>query len=323
MNEIISLREVDTVEITTLIDNCVDLTLENTENVRRSPRLRGDTLAPPLTAEHGSSALVRTTVDGESHTILLDAGLGDTTLLENVDRLEIDLDDVEAVVISHGHVDHIAALMPALGRMRSGMPIIIHPHAFRQRSLKIPDGTEAKFSPLVAEKLEAAGAKVLCREEASTLGGDTILVTGQIPRVTEFEFGFPIQYAIIDGIEEPDPLTHDDQALIVVVKDRGLVVISGCAHAGIVNTITYGRRLSGVKKIHAVIGGFHLGGPLFESIIDPTIDAIVKFGPDFLLPTHCTGWKAIHELARRLPEAFVQNSVGTRLILGAVGSEIR
>jgi 7,8-dihydropterin-6-yl-methyl-4-(beta-D-ribofuranosyl)aminobenzene 5'-phosphate synthase len=297
--------------------------LENTENVKRSPRLRGEALAPPLIAEHGFSALVRTTVGGESHTILLDAGLGDTTLLENVDRLEMELGEVETVVISHGHVDHIAALMPALGRMRKGMPIVIHPHAFRPRTLKIPDGTQAKFPPLVAEELEAAGATVMCREEASTIAEDTILVTGQIPRITEFERGFPIQFATVDGVEEPDPLTHDDQALIVAVKDKGLAIISGCAHAGIVNTITYARKLTDLKKIHAVVGGFHLGGPLFESIIDPTIDAIVKFGPDFLLPTHCTGWKAIHELARRLPDAFVQNSVGSCLVLGVTGARGR
>jgi 7,8-dihydropterin-6-yl-methyl-4-(beta-D-ribofuranosyl)aminobenzene 5'-phosphate synthase len=300
----------------TLVDNFVDLQLESTEHVKRSPRLRGDTLAPPLFAEHGFSALVRTTIDGEKHTILLDAGMGETTLLENVDRLGIDLAEIETIVISHGHLDHIKALMPALGRMRAGIPIVIHPHAFRPRTLKIPDGTEAKMSPLVAEELEAAGAAVACREESSTVAGDTILVTGQIPRVTDFEFGLPIQYATVDGVEEPDPLTLDDQALIVKVKDKGLAIISGCAHAGIVNTITYARKLTDLKKVHAVIGGFHLGGPLFESIIEPTVDAIVSYGPDFLLPTHCTGWKAIHELAARLPGAYVQNSVGTSLILG-------
>lgn len=320
MSNISLLREVDRVEITTLIDNFVDLQLESTENVRRSPRLRGDTLAPPLFAEHGFSALVRTTIEGETHTILLDAGLGETTLIENVDRLEIDLGEVETVVISHGHVDHIKALVPALERLRRGMPIVVHPHAFRPRSLKIPDGTEAKMAPLIADELEAAGAEIVSREEASTIAGDTILVTGQIPRVTEFEFGLPIQYATVDGVEEPDPLTLDDQALIVKVKDKGLAILSGCAHAGIINTITYARKLTDTKKVHALIGGFHLGGPLFESIIDPTIDAIVSYGPEFLLPTHCTGWKAIHELAARLPDAYVQNSVGTCLILGDVGA---
>ena len=317
MTDMKNLREVDSIEITTLVDNFVDLTLENTENVKRSPRLRDGTLAPPLFAEHGFSALVRTTVEGESHTILLDAGLGEKTLLENVDQLEIDLGEVETVVISHGHLDHIKALMPALERMREGIPIVIHPHAFRPRTFKIPDGTEAKMAPLIAEELEAAGAKVACREEASMIAGDTILVTGQIPRVTDFEFGMPIQYAMVDGVEEHDPLTLDDQALIVAVKGKGLAIISGCAHAGIVNTISYARKLTDLKKVHAIIGGFHLGGPLFESIIEPTVDAIVNYGPDFLLPTHCTGWKAIHELAARMPDAYIQNSVGTSLILGA------
>ncbi len=145
-----------------------------------------------------------------------------------------------------------------------------------------------------------------------------ILVTGQIPRVTDFEFGFPVQYAIVDGVEQHDPLTPDDQSLVVAVRGKGLVVISGCAHAGIINTLKYARELTGLEKVHAVVGGFHLGGPLYESVIGPTVDAIEEVDPDFLLPTHCTGLTAMNEFARRMPDAFIQNSVGTRLIFGSL-----
>jgi len=175
-----------------------------------------------------------------------------------------------------------------------------------------------KLPPPDADTLEQAGANIFRKEEPSLVAEGTILVTGQIPRVTEFEFGFPIQYAVVDGVEQPDPLTLDDQSLVVALRGKGLVIISGCAHAGIVNTVRYARELAGAEKVHGIIGGFHLGGPLFESIIDPTVAAIEEFDPDFLLPTHCTGWKAIHELARRMPEAYVQNSVGTRLVLGSL-----
>ena len=318
MREAIKLREVDTLEITTLVDNTVDMQLENCDNVRRSPRIRDGSLAPPLFAEHGFSALLKTTVGGESHTILLDTGLGETTLLENADRLGLDFGEIEEVVISHGHIDHTKALIPALKRMRPGIPITIHPHAFRHRKLKIPGGTEINMPPPVAAEIEAAGAKIVRSDGPSAIAGETILVTGQVPRVTDFEFGLPVQYAVVDGIEEPDPLTHDDQALVVAVKGKGLAIVSGCAHAGIINTIRYARGLTGIDKVHAVAGGFHLGGPLFESIIEPTVEAVEGFAPDILLPTHCTGWKAIHELARRMPEAYIQNSVGTTLTLGAL-----
>lgn len=318
MNKQLEMREVDRVEITTLVDNTVDLLLESVDNVERAPRVRDGAPAPPLLAEHGFSAVVRVTDGDEAHTVLLDAGLSETTMLINADRLGIDLAEVEAVVISHGHVDHIKALMPALERLRAGIPIVIHPHAFWPRIIKIPGGAQVRMTPLDPEALERAGARIVREEGPSSVADGMILVTGQIPRVTEFEFGFPVQYAVVDGVEQHDPLTPDDQALVVAVRGKGLVIISGCAHAGIINTVNYARELTRTEKVHAVVGGFHLAGPLYESIIDPTVAAIEQIGPDFLLPTHCTGHKAIHEFARRMPDAFIQNSVGTRLIFGSL-----
>lgn len=318
MNNKPKLREVDRVEITTLIDNTIDLLLENTDTVKRPPRLRDGKPTPPLLAEHGFSALVRVIAGSETRTILLDAGLGETTMLINADRLGIDFGEVEAVVISHGHIDHIRALVPALDRLRPGIPIVLHPHAFNPRIIKIPDGTQVRMTPLDPDELERAGARIVRETGPSLLAEGMVLVTGEIPRVTEFEFGFPIQYAIVDGVEQHDPLTPDDQSLVVAVRGKGLVIISGCAHAGIVNTMKYARELAASENVHALIGGFHLGGPLYESIIKPTVDAIQEMGPDFVLPTHCTGWKAMHEFARRMPDAFIQNSVGTRLIFGSL-----
>jgi 7,8-dihydropterin-6-yl-methyl-4-(beta-D-ribofuranosyl)aminobenzene 5'-phosphate synthase len=96
------------------------------------------------------------------------------------------------------------------------------------------------------------------------------------------------------------------------VRGRGLVVITGCGHSGIVNILRYVRKLTGEDRIHAVVGGFHLSGPLFEKIIPPTCDALAELAPDHLVPCHCTGWRAIHALAARFPDAFIQNAVGTR-----------
>lgn len=318
MNARVELCEVDGVEIITLVDNVVDILLENADNVKRAPRIRDGKPTPPLLAEHGFSALVRVTNDGMTRTVLLDTGLSEATMLINADRLGLDLKEVEAVVISHGHFDHINGLLPALGRLRPQIPVVIHPHAFAPRIMKIPDGTHVRMTPLDAVALERKGARVVREKDPSLAAAGTVLVTGEIPRVTDYEFGLPFQYAIVDGVERHDPLTPDDQSLAIAVRGKGLVVVSGCAHAGIINSVNYVRHLTGLQKVHAVVGGFHLAGPLYEPAIEPTVNAMQEIGPDFILPAHCTGWKALHAFARHMPEAFVPNSVGTRLILGSL-----
>ena len=145
-----------------------------------------------------------------------------------------------------------------------------------------------------------------------------MLVTGEVDRTTTFEQGFPIHQAYRNGAWEPDPLILDDQALIMNVAGKGLVVLTGCGHAGIVNICRYARRLTGVDRLYLVMGGFHLNGPLFEPIIGDTCEALADLAPEVLVPTHCTGWKAIHALAARLPDAFIQNSVGTTFELTTV-----
>jgi 7,8-dihydropterin-6-yl-methyl-4-(beta-D-ribofuranosyl)aminobenzene 5'-phosphate synthase len=113
------------------------------------------------------------------------------------------------------------------------------------------------------------------------------------------------------GEWHPDPLILDDQALVVRLRDRGLVILSGCGHAGIVNTVRFARKLTGTDAVAAIIGGFHLSGPMFEPMIEPTIDALADLSPALVVPAHCTGWRAVHRLAARLPHAFVMSTVGT------------
>ncbi len=103
----------------------------------------------------------------------------------------------------------------------------------------------------------------------------------------------------------------DDQALIVSVRDRGLVVITGCGHAGVVNIARYARRLTGGQPLYALLGGFHLGGPLFEPLIPRVLDDLAALNPGVLVPAHCTGWRAQHAMSARFPAAYVPNAVGT------------
>jgi 7,8-dihydropterin-6-yl-methyl-4-(beta-D-ribofuranosyl)aminobenzene 5'-phosphate synthase len=110
---------------------------------------------------------------------------------------------------------------------------------------------------------------------------------------------------------EADPMIRDDQAIVLSVKDKGLVIVTGCGHAGVINTINYAKELTGEDRIYAVIGGMHLSGKLFEPIIGRTADELADLKPRFIVPCHCSGLKAVTEIAKQMPDAFIQNSVGT------------
>jgi 7,8-dihydropterin-6-yl-methyl-4-(beta-D-ribofuranosyl)aminobenzene 5'-phosphate synthase len=195
------------------------------------------------------------------------------------------------------------------------MPLLLHPDAFLQRKLVFPDGHELELPPPDRRTLAQDGIDFVEERGPSYLLGKLVLITGQIHRTTPFETGFPLHRALVDGRWQADPYVHDDQALVVHLAGKGLVVLTGCGHAGAINTIRHAQALTGVEAVHAVIGGLHLTGPLFEPIIAPTVAALTALGPALVVPAHCTGWKAVHALARELPAAFVQPSVGTRFVL--------
>jgi len=110
---------------------------------------------------------------------------------------------------------------------------------------------------------------------------------------------------------------RDDQSVIINLKDQGLVVISGCAHAGIVNSIRYAQKITGVPRIHAIIGGFHLSGPYFSKIITPTITDLESINPAYIIPMHCTGWEAQTLFAKKMPDKFILSTVGTKYVFTA------
>jgi 7,8-dihydropterin-6-yl-methyl-4-(beta-D-ribofuranosyl)aminobenzene 5'-phosphate synthase len=139
------------------------------------------------------------------------------------------------------------------------------------------------------------------------------MVTGQVGRITDFEKGFPLQMARNDHGWEPDTWIWDDQAVVCHLKGKGLVILSSCSHASAINIIHHAQRMTGVDHIHAFVGGLHLSGDIFENIVQKTVRELARISPDIIVPGHCTGWKATHELARQLPNAFVQTSVGIRL----------
>jgi 7,8-dihydropterin-6-yl-methyl-4-(beta-D-ribofuranosyl)aminobenzene 5'-phosphate synthase len=330
--ESVPLEPVDSLTITTLVDNVTDLLLPDEGPAKRWPITRAVDPAIParflvpgrtgdaLRGEHGFSALVRIEKAGRVVRILFDAGLTPDGLVENMRRLELDARDIDIIVLSHGHWDHTTGMDGLVRRLgRANVPVLIHPEFWTRRRLALPGREPVELPSTSKSALQGAGFEIVEQEQPSFLLDGSLLVTGEVDRTTDFEQGFPIHQAYRHDAWEPDPLILDDQALVANVRGRGLVVLTGCGHSGIVNIVRYVRKLTRETRIHAVIGGFHLSGPFFERVIEPTCDALAAFAPDHLVPCHCTGWKATHAIAARFPEAFIQNSVGTSFEFSSAG----
>jgi 7,8-dihydropterin-6-yl-methyl-4-(beta-D-ribofuranosyl)aminobenzene 5'-phosphate synthase len=314
----VALKPVDRVEVLSVMDNSVDVLMGSTPIARRAPRPRDAHMRPQLRAEHGVSMLVTTHAGGSKDSFLFDTGVTIDGVLHNMDVLEVKGNELHAIVLSHGHTDHTRGLIGLIKRYgRPRIPIVLHPDAYLKRKNVQPDGRESEHIPPSKRDLEAEDVEIIEERGPTMLVGGHALITGQIPRTTPYEKGSPAQVAWIDGKWQPDPWIHDDQAVILNVKDKGLVVLTGCGHAGVVNTLKHAKDLTGVEQIHAVIGGFHLTGPVFEPIIAPTVQALKEFKPSIIVPQHCTGWRATHLIAQEFPGAFIANSVGTNMIIGA------
>jgi 7,8-dihydropterin-6-yl-methyl-4-(beta-D-ribofuranosyl)aminobenzene 5'-phosphate synthase len=318
----IDLEPVDSVVVTTLIDNTTDVFMPDQGPARRvgpgnGPRrpstlMDGGQVPEALIAEHGFSALVTVTRAGREHRILFDAGTSPDGLVENMRRLDIDPSSIEAIVCSHGHFDHttgLDGLMRTLGQVN--LPVLIHPHFWRRRRLVLPGREPIEIPATSRPALTGAGFEIIEERQPSFLFDRSVLITGEVARTTGYEPGFPPQQAWLDGSWQPDPLVLDEQALIVNVAGRGLMVITGCGHAGVVNIARYAHRLTGEQPLYTLMGGFHLNGPLFEPLIPRVLDDLAAMNPAALIPAHCTGWRAQHAMSARFPDAFIPNAVGS------------
>lgn len=304
------LREADKLEVTVLVDNYHDVFLQFTNIARR---FLNTPPSMPL-AEHGLSCLIKVHAGSEAHTILFDAGASPTCFFHNAKLLNVDISKIEAVVLSHGHFDHYGSLLQLLSIANRETILVLHPDALLERRMNISSKEiRVDMGKLNETDLRETEVTIHKSTNASTLAAGLVMVTGEVERVTDFEKGFPWAEAKMNDRWVQDPF-HDDQALAVKVKGKGLVVLGGCSHAGIINTVKYAQKLTDTKKVHAILGGFHLTGPLFKPIIDTTIQEMKNLDPDIVVPMHCTGWKAINQFAEQMPRQFILNGVGTTYV---------
>jgi 7,8-dihydropterin-6-yl-methyl-4-(beta-D-ribofuranosyl)aminobenzene 5'-phosphate synthase len=321
--------EIDQISITILVDNTTDFLLASSEHAVRPPIVRNERFVlPPPVAEHGFSTLVTIpgSNEGTSNSFLFDTGVSENGVVHNADIFGIDFGKIDGIVLSHGHFDHFAGLANIIKRISSSsqasinnIDVFTHPDAFLKRWEIFPDGARAKSPVLDEQLLQQMGTKIHKNTDVTCLPSEEsplLAITGEIPRETTFEKGFPYQYAEDPSNEKnliPDPLIQDDQALVANISDKGLVILTGCGHAGIINTINYAKKITGIDKVHAIIGGFHLpaDGGIYEAAIEPTLKKFKEVQPDYLVPCHCTGWKAINKIIEIMPEKFIQSSVGT------------
>jgi 7,8-dihydropterin-6-yl-methyl-4-(beta-D-ribofuranosyl)aminobenzene 5'-phosphate synthase len=312
----IRLQEVDRVEIHTLQDNTIDIAAnDGTEVVQRASSEDRQGNRVSILAEHGFSAVVSVCEQGRAHKALFDFGFSETGALQNARTMGVELSGVEALVLSHGHIDHHGGLSAILRHIgRKGIELVVHPAAFRgARYLKVSDERAVRLPTPDRERLEREGAKVIEAAQPRLLLDGRLLFLGEIPRRTAFEKGMPKARYKESGAEKFDAI-EDDSALVAHVRDRGLVVLSGCAHSGIVNTVAYAREVTGVAEIFAIMGGFHLNGPDAAEAVEPTVAALQAFAPRYIAPTHCTGRKAIARIEQAMPEQFLLNMSGTKMV---------
>ena len=188
-------------------------------------------------------------------------------------------------------------------------PVIVHPAAFRERWGIDKDGKKHGPNLIPRDEWEAAGADIVLAEGPYQLGPGC-WTTGSVPRSSFEKAGMPPRMAYRQGDAFVRDHLEDDQSIVMNLKDKGLIVLTGCAHSGVVNTVNYAKEISGVDRVWAILGGFHLA-PAEDEDIQRTIDEIQKLAPALIAPTHCSGFKAISQFAGRMPDAFVEGVVGT------------
>jgi 7,8-dihydropterin-6-yl-methyl-4-(beta-D-ribofuranosyl)aminobenzene 5'-phosphate synthase len=319
---------VDRLEVLVLVDNVTDSLSTNPHaavaewtGLLTGGRLRLLSGRGTCCAHHGLSLLITAHVGSAKRTLLFDAGPEAATFLRNSDILGVDFSAVEAVVLSHGHWDHAGGLVAAIEAVskarRNKVDCYVHPGMFAERGLQRPNKEVLRFESVPdPAALTDAGANVLSTRAPQIIAGNAFYVSGEIPRLTAYETGFPghVRRADVGQSWEPDPLIMDERFVSVHVKDKGQFVFSACSHAGLVNVLTHARAVFPSIPLYGVVGGLHLAGAT-EKAIPQTVADLKQFGLKLVAPGHCTGWRALNAMAQAFGDELVPSAVGKRYVM--------
>jgi 7,8-dihydropterin-6-yl-methyl-4-(beta-D-ribofuranosyl)aminobenzene 5'-phosphate synthase len=316
----------DGVRITVLDENFIDILLPSTDRITRygmdqhfSPKY-GEILA-----ENGLCFYVETFSAGTVTTVLFDAGLTAPVVLHNAALLGIDLAEVDAVVLSHGHPDHVGGVTGVLEAVGHPVPLIVHPDAFNPRMIVKPYVTLPMINiGFSRERIERAGGGLMLARDPIQLGPG-LLTSGEMETTADFELEAPTGRLCVhtDGAVEPDGI-NDHQVLGIDIAGEGLLVIDPCGHRGIVSSTEHMRKLLDSTTIYGVMGGFHTGHPgISANRIDNTARSLAEYGPRLIAPMHCSGFPLRRAVAEAAPDAFELITAGSVLTIGKVPPQTR
>jgi len=311
----VKITEVDKLSIWILADNYYDLNEPNTSITKRYRSVPGKSIQ----AQHGLSYYIETVTAGKTSACMFDFGLDAAGVLHNIDLLGLDIGKINAFTLSHGHPDHYAGMISILkqnqARIAAGTSFYVGEETFSRRYTLRAGATEPEdLGQLSRADIETIGLKIVeVKTPTEIIPG--AYVTGNIERVTSDE-KIPAFQKIKRGEQIESDTFPGEQAVFFNVKGKGLVVLSGCAHCGIVNTVKHAQKVTGTEKVHAIMGGFHLIVAKPE-LIQSTVADIKAMKPDHIVGTHCTGFRAMVALSREMPDAFTLNTAATKYTFGA------
>jgi 7,8-dihydropterin-6-yl-methyl-4-(beta-D-ribofuranosyl)aminobenzene 5'-phosphate synthase len=326
MDDPFHLQAVQECEVLVLMDNVIDLLSSTPSSVkgeisglaeREGSMLAGRCLC---CAHWGLSLMITARGAAGSSCVLFDSGPEGTGLRRNIDRLGVDLAQVDEAVVSHGHWDHTGGMLEALSLMREAKggrttPVHLNEGMFVKRGIPRAGGGILPFEDVPTPALlKNAGGEPVVADDARWVGGGRFWLSGEIPRVTSYEKGLPGHLAQdAHGQWQPDPWVSDERWMAVHVRGLGLLVFTACSHAGVVNVLRHARLTFPEVPLYGVLGGLHLSGSAFEPLIAPTVADLRSFGLRSVVPGHCTGWRAVRALVDAFGEqVVVPSSVGRR-----------
>jgi 7,8-dihydropterin-6-yl-methyl-4-(beta-D-ribofuranosyl)aminobenzene 5'-phosphate synthase len=311
-----SLPPIDRISVTTVVDNSIDA-LRPDEKVARRPNIERAAAIPQLRAEHGLAHHVEVARGTDIARIAFDFGLTADSMTHNWGALGLDAGPIDAIALSHGHVDHYGGLLGFLDAhrkaMRRDLPFYGGSDHFAHR-WRESQGRHSDLGALSRRSLEAYDLDVRIVTEPVVLA-EGVMLSGEMTAPLSFE---TIPSSL--RVERDGQLVQDtfigEQTLIANVRDRGLVVVTSCSHRGVVGICRWAARAAGIDRVHAVIGGFHLSG-LGEERITRVVDAFRELGLDYIVPQHCTGFEALVALSGPFRDQLVVSSVGSTFTFGA------